>query len=55
VRIGPFKTKLAAAKYKAEFDRKERMSAFLVDPDKVKRQEEMRQSKLAARAQAAEQ
>ena len=55
VRIGPFKTKLAAAKYKAEFDKKERMSAFLVDPDKVKRQEELRQSKLAARAQAQEQ
>jgi DedD protein len=55
VRIGPFKTKLAAAKYKAEFDQKERMSAFLVDPDKVKRQEELRQNKLAARAQAQEQ
>jgi cell division protein FtsN len=52
VRIGPFKSKLAAAKYKAEFDKKERMSAFLVDPDKVKRQEELRQSKIAARAQA---
>ncbi len=55
VRIGPFKTKLAAEKYKVDFDRKERMSAFLVDPEKVKRQEELRQSKLAARAQAAEQ
>jgi cell division septation protein DedD len=55
VRIGPFKTKLAAEKYKADFDRRERMSAFLVDPEKVKRQEELRQSKLAARAQAAEQ
>ena len=55
VRIGPFKTKLAAAKYKAEFDQKERMSAFLDDPDKVKRQEELRQNKLAARAQAQEQ
>lgn len=50
VRIGPFKTKLAAGKYKAEFDKKERISSFLVDPDKVKRQEEVRASKLAARA-----
>jgi len=55
VRIGPFKTKLLAEKYKAEFDQKERMSAFLVDPDKVKRQEEMRASKLAQRARTEEQ
>jgi DedD protein len=55
VRIGPFKTKLAAAKYKADFDKKERMSAFLVDPDKVKRQEELKASKLAARARLEEQ
>ena len=49
VRIGPFKSKLSAEKYKADFDKKERMSAFLVDPDKVKRQEELRASKLASR------
>jgi DedD protein len=55
VRIGPFKTKLAAARYKADFDKKERMSAFLVDPDKVKRQEELRQSKLASRQTTQEQ
>jgi cell division septation protein DedD len=55
VRIGPFKTKLAAAKYKEEFERKERMTAFLVDPDRVKRQEEQRSSKLATRAAAQEQ
>lgn len=55
VRIGPFKSKLAAEKYKAEFDRKERMNAFLVDPEKVKRQEELRKTKLAQRAQATEQ
>jgi DedD protein len=51
VRIGPFKTKIAAEKYKSEFDGKERLSAFLVDPEKVKRQEEIRASKLAARAE----
>jgi len=57
VRIGPFKSKLQATRAKAEFDEKERMSSFVVDPDRVKRQEELRelkQSKLAARARAAE-
>jgi hypothetical protein len=54
VRIGPFKTKLAAAKYKEEFEGKERMTAFLVDPDRVKRQEEVRASKLASRAAGAQ-
>lgn len=55
VRIGPFKTKLAAEKYKADFDKKERISSFLVDPEKVKRQEEVRASKLAARAHVEDQ
>jgi DedD protein len=55
VRIGPFKTKIGAAKYKEDFEKKERMTAFLVDPEKVKRQEEMRASKLAARAEVQEQ
>jgi cell division septation protein DedD len=51
VRIGPFQTKLEAAKFKSEFDKKERMSAFLVDPERVKRQEDIRASKLAQQAQ----
>jgi cell division septation protein DedD len=55
VRIGPFKTKLAAERYKFDFDKKERMSSFLVDPEKVKRQEELRASKLASRVQLNEQ
>lgn len=55
VRLGPFQTKQSASKAKAEFDEKERMSAFLVDPEKVKRQEEMRASKLAQRARAPDQ
>jgi cell division septation protein DedD len=55
VRIGPFKTKLQAEKFKAEFDRKERMSTFLVDPDKVKRQEEARAGKAATHAVLQEQ
>jgi len=51
VRIGPYQTKYAAQQYQKEFERKERMSTFLVDPDKVKRQEEMRAAKLAQRMQ----
>jgi cell division septation protein DedD len=50
VRIGPFKDKLKALTYKAEFDAKEGMSAFLVDPDKVESREAQRALKLAARA-----
>jgi cell division septation protein DedD len=49
VRIGPFKTKFEANKYKAEFERSERMTPFLVDPDKVKQAAEMRAMRLAAR------
>lgn len=49
VRIGPFKTKFEAVKYKGEFERVERMSPFLVDPDKVKQAEENRAMRLAAR------
>jgi len=49
VRIGPFKTKFEAAKYKAEFERVERVSPFIVDPDKVKQAEETRAMRLAAR------
>lgn len=49
VRIGPFKTKFSAQKYQKTFEETERMSTFLVDPDKVKRQEDIRRAKLAAR------
>lgn len=49
VRIGPFKNKFEATKYKAEFERTERVSPFVVDPDKVKQAEEMRAARLAAR------
>lgn len=51
VRIGPYQTKYAAQQYQKEFEKKERMSTFLVDPDKVKRQEELRAAKLAQRIQ----
>jgi cell division septation protein DedD len=50
VRIGPFKTKFEATKYKADFERVERVSPFVVDPDKVKQAEDIRAMRLAARA-----
>jgi cell division septation protein DedD len=49
VRVGPFKTKYAAEQYQRDFEKAERMSTFLVDPEKVKRQEEIRAAKLATR------
>jgi len=49
VRIGPFKSKLEAQKYKAELERTERISPFVVDPDKVKQAAEMRAMRVAAR------
>jgi DedD protein len=48
VRIGPFKTRFEAQKYKVEFEKSERLSPFLVDPEKVKQAEATR----AARQQA---
>jgi cell division septation protein DedD len=49
VRIGPFKTKFEATKYKSDFERTERVSPFVVDPDKVKQAEDIRAMRLAAR------
>lgn len=48
VRIGPFKSKLEALKYKERFERTERIAPFVVDPDKVKQAEEQRAARLAA-------
>ena len=47
VRIGPFKTKLEALKYKERFERTERIAPFLIDPEKVKHAEEQRAAQLA--------
>ncbi|HEY2408725.1 MAG TPA: SPOR domain-containing protein [Polyangiaceae bacterium] len=47
VRIGPFKSKFEAAAYKAKFERTERLSPFLVDPDKVKQAEDQRALRVA--------
>jgi cell division protein FtsN len=49
VRIGPFKTKFEAIKYKEKFESTERVSPFVVDPDKVRQAEESRNAKLEAR------
>lgn len=47
VRIGPFKEKLKALAYKADFERKESMAALLVDPEKVERQQAQRPANYA--------
>lgn len=47
VRVGPFKTKLEALKYKERFERIERIAPFLIDPDKVKQAEEQRAARLS--------
>ena len=47
VRVGPFKSKFEAAQYKAKFEQTERLSPFLVDPDKVKQAEEQRALRIA--------
>jgi cell division septation protein DedD len=52
VRIGPFKHKFQAAQYQAEFEQKERMSTFLVDPEKVEKQKQARAEQIAVRAAA---
>lgn len=49
VRVGPFKTKYQAVVYKQKFEQNERMSPFVVDPEKVKQAEEIRQRKLEVR------
>lgn len=47
VRIGPFKEKLKAMAYKADFERKESMAALLIDPEKVERQQAQRAANYA--------
>jgi DedD protein len=50
VRIGPFATKYEAESYRSQLERKERMGAFIVDSEKVKRAARLRAEKLAARS-----
>lgn len=49
VRIGSFKTKHEAAAHQKQLEQTERLSTFLVDPEKVKRQESIRAAKQEAR------
>jgi cell division septation protein DedD len=49
VRVGPFKTKFEAIKYKEKFEKSERVSPYVVDPDKVKLAEDIRAAKLSIR------
>jgi DedD protein len=53
VRIGPFKTRYEAIKYKEKFERTERVSPFVVDPDKVKLAEDVRAAKMRVRERRA--
>jgi DedD protein len=48
VRIGPFKTKLEAQKYKERFERTERIAPFIIDPERVKLVEEQRAARISA-------
>jgi DedD protein len=54
VRVGPFKSRYEAQQYQQKLEAAERISTFLVDPDKVKRQEEIREAKEKARDAKAE-
>src|SRR5690606_32334645 len=54
VRIGPFKSRFEAQQYQQKLEAAERISTFLVDPEKVRRQEEIRNAKQAARDKKAE-
>jgi cell division septation protein DedD len=49
VRIGSFKSRYKAEAYKRKFEQAESMSTFLVDPEKVKRQQAARDAKARAR------
>lgn len=49
VRVGPFKAKYQAENYQRELEAAERISTFLVDPDKVRRQQAIRDAKAKAR------
>jgi cell division septation protein DedD len=49
VRVGPFQTRGEALAYKAEFERKEGMATFLVDPEKLERQKTQARIRLSER------
>lgn len=49
VRIGSFPSKYEATLYKKKLEETERLTALVIDPDKVERQEQVRSAKLAER------
>lgn len=49
VRVGSFKTKYEAGMYKKKLEDVERVTALVIDPEKVERQEQARAQKLAER------
>lgn len=49
VRIGPFKSKFAAERYKKKLEAKERVTSYVIDPHKEKLMKEIHDAKLAAR------
>jgi cell division septation protein DedD len=49
VRVGPFKTKYEAERYKDEFEKTEHIAPFLVDPEQVRRAHDLREAKLRER------
>jgi hypothetical protein len=48
VRIGPFKSRFLANDYREKFEKTERMTPYVVDPDRVKQAEAQRAVRLAA-------
>ncbi|MDX2053733.1 MAG: SPOR domain-containing protein [Polyangiaceae bacterium] len=52
VRIGPFKTRFEADRYKRAYEAKEHMNGYVVDPEQVKRAEEIKDAKAKSRAAA---
>jgi DedD protein len=49
VRIGPFKSRLAAQGYKTSLEEQERLTAFLVDPEKIARRKAENAARLMIR------
>ncbi len=51
VRVGPFRTKAEAIAYREKFEKSERMSPYVVDPEKVKQAEAQRAARVAVEYQ----
>ncbi len=51
VRVGPFRSKVDAVAYREKFEKSERMSPYVVDPEKVKQAEAQRAQRVAVEYQ----